>query len=161
MRFGENLAPSGDRETLEKPEDWRREVQGSGVEYWGCEASRPGVGGPQGSCACQTTMPPMFEPRLQDGEEGSPFPVWLAQKPQRELSQSACDADGRPTVVICYSNRFIGWLQPFLAHCLRSCKHTPFTTNGSRGSSQHVAGERGLREQAHRAGTMREAECGL
>lgn len=87
MRLGENLASSGVRETLEKPEDWRKESHGRGVEGWGSEASRPGVastrGDLQGSCTCQTTMPPTCVPRTWGWGQGG---VWLVQTPQSELS---------------------------------------------------------------------------
>lgn len=76
-RFGENLPPSGDRETLEKPEDWRREVQGRGVEDWGCEASRPGLGVLRAPVPARPQCLPCLSPDSRTGKRAVPSPCGL------------------------------------------------------------------------------------
>lgn len=70
MRLGEDLASLGSLKLGE------RKVKGGAWR----------VVQPQGFCACQTTMPPMFEPRTQDGEEGG---VQFAQTPRGKLPQGS------------------------------------------------------------------------
>ena len=155
MRLEENLGTEKLLRSL------KARGRGAGL---GSETPSLGVGGPPGSRAYQTLMPPTFELRTQDGEEEG---VWPPQMPQKGFPKV-------PAVVMPGSLHRIYWVEASISGLLSKAlqTHTPYHQNRQGQQPAHGWGEgtmlqgqtpqgqdKGSREPAGIQGTASSSRC--